>query len=107
MRKEVIELEKLGTLPNSDTAAVETVKNYQDLIVSIKKPITDDEARALIKVFGPDDCFGLAETLLHLVESAPGWPLEDCLKNNDNEWIQLLKLRIENGKHFQARKSRL
>jgi hypothetical protein len=107
MRKEVIELEKLGPLPSSDRAAVETVKNYQDLIVSLKKPITDAEARALVKIFGPDDCFGLAETLLHLVESAPGWPLEDCLKNSDNEWIQRLNLRIENGKRLQARKSRL
>jgi hypothetical protein len=60
-----------------------------------------------VKLFGLDDCFGLAEPLLHLVESAPGWPLEDCLKNSDNEWIKFLKLRIENGKRLQARKSRL
>ncbi|MDB6032726.1 MAG: hypothetical protein JWM16_3064, partial [Verrucomicrobiales bacterium] len=34
---------------------------------------------ALVKVFGPDDYYGLAWSLLHLIESAPGWPLADCL----------------------------
>jgi hypothetical protein len=109
MRKEVIELGKLGPLPCSDMAVSknrpEAIDKYQHLLASIQKPVTDEEARALVTLFGPDDCFGLVWPLVHLVESAPGWPLEDCLKNSDNEWIQLLKLRVENGRRLRSERN--
>ena len=41
------------------------------MLESVAKPVTDDEAAALAQLFGPGDCFGLAWTLVHLVESAP------------------------------------
>jgi hypothetical protein len=44
-----------------------------------------------VGLFGPDDCFGLEWSLVGLVETAPGWPLADCLENTDNEWIQGLE----------------
>ena len=78
MRQAVLELGKLGPLPPSDQAVRENlqdlVEKYEKLIMSIEKPITDEEARVLVKVFGPDDCFGLVWPLVHLIESAPGWP---------------------------------
>ena len=30
--------------------------------------------------------------MLHLIETAPGWPLEDCLRK-DGEWIERLRRR--------------
>ena len=48
-------------------------------------------------MFGPDDCFGAAWTLLHLIETAPNWPQEP-LEDNGNEWLQMLNRRAERWK---------
>jgi hypothetical protein len=98
IRREVSELSRLGPFPDCNQTDAATVKDFHDLLKSINKPVTDSEARVLISIFGPDDYYGLAWTLIHLIETAPGWPLEDVLQNDENEWIQLLKTRIENGK---------
>ena len=90
----------MGPLPSSEVAMRpeqrERIERYGLLIASIRKPITDKEARVLADLFGPDDCFEMAETLVHLIESAPGWPLWDCLARTNNEWIQMLRRRLEN-----------
>ncbi len=100
MRREVSELGRLGPLPPSERVLSENqqelIETYEKLIMSIEKPVTDEEARVLIAVFGTDDAFGLAWPLVALVESAPGWPLADCLKDPDNQWIQMLKQRLKN-----------
>jgi hypothetical protein len=59
--------------------------------------LSDEEARILVGLFGPDDCFGLEWSLVGLVETAPGWLLADCNENTDNEWIQLLRQRVNNA----------
>jgi hypothetical protein len=75
MREAVRKLAALGPMPSSQNANVQKIKEYQDLISSIAPPISDEEARALVGLFGPDECFGLGWSLLHLIESSPGWPL--------------------------------
>jgi hypothetical protein len=101
MREEIEELANMGPLPSCEVAMqpdhFEIVRRYTLLIGSIRKPVTDEEARVLAGLFGPDDCFGLEETLVHLIETAPGWPLWDCLEDTSNEWIQTLKQRLENA----------
>ena len=101
MREQIKELAKMGPLPSSDMALRENqderIKRYGTLISSIKTPITDEEARVLVALFGPDDCFEMAETLVHLIETAPGWPLWECLEDTSNEWVQTLRLRLANG----------
>lgn len=101
IRQEVIELGRMGPLPESEKAVKENlqelISRYEKLIMSIKKPVTDEEARVLVTVFGSDDAFGLVWPLVSLVESAPGWPLAECLENNDNEWIRMLKQRLRNA----------
>ncbi|MCQ8120015.1 hypothetical protein, partial [Methylomonas rosea] len=67
------------------------------LLLSVTKPVSNEEARALVKLFGPDGCFGLAWSILHLIESAPSWPLTDCLVNSSNEWVALLRDRATRG----------
>jgi hypothetical protein len=100
MRDEILQLVDLGPLPseNSEMATEERLRLYEQLLHSIQEPITDDEACALIELFGPDSCFGLAWSILHLIETAPGWPIQECLEhaNKDNEWIQLLTVRLQN-----------
>jgi hypothetical protein len=41
------------------------------LLEKITKPVSDEEAQALLDPFGPDDCFGMAWTVLHMIETAP------------------------------------
>ncbi|MFI6875467.1 hypothetical protein ACIBL6_18700 [Streptomyces sp. NPDC050400] len=38
---------------------------------AIARPVTREEAKALVSCFGPDDCYGVAWTLLHLIETGP------------------------------------
>jgi hypothetical protein len=93
MQPAVDKLVKLGPLPNSADPDLPTLEKFQSLLTAIKQPISDDEARALAKLFGPDDCFGLAFTLIHAIETAPGWPLNDVLGGVGNEWIDRLRQR--------------
>jgi hypothetical protein len=71
------------------------LERYEQLLLSIEKPVTDEEAKALTGVFGVDGCFGLGSTLLHLIETAPNWPIGECLENPGNEWIQMLNDRAK------------
>jgi hypothetical protein len=94
MREEIIKLVRLGVLPSGADADIERIKHIQALLADIKTPISDQEAEELVKIFGNDDCFGLAWTIIHLIETAPSWPIQQCLMvNPDNEWITLLKKR--------------
>lgn len=98
VRDEVRELLKLGSQPSEE----ELIRNpspllekYEHLLLSIEKPVTDEEAKLLTGLFGVDGCFGLGWTLLHLIETAPNWPEAGELENSANEWMQLLKDRAE------------
>jgi len=77
---------------------MEVIKAQEMLLRSIKAPVSDDEAKCLTKLFGSDDYFGLAWTVLHLVESAPGWPIEECLRDASNEWIVRLRESAKKGR---------
>jgi hypothetical protein len=85
----------MGPFPDSASAAYEQerLEEYHRRLESIAKPVSDDEAEALLGLFGPDDCFGLAWTLVHLVESAPGWPLVDRIPESGSPWLQVLRER--------------
>lgn len=101
VRTEVDELEKLGSLPSEDRAEVAQLEMIEQLYRAIGKPITDNEARVLVELFGSDGCYGLASSFMHLIETAPGWPLKDCLKQLNNEWkIELRNRAIRGGYQF-------
>lgn len=96
-REQVQKLSALGSLPAERDVSQESLEAYEHLLGDITPPVTDDEARVLVGVFGPDDCFGLAWTLLHLIESAPNWPLQDALAGTSNEWKLRLRARAQLG----------
>jgi hypothetical protein len=96
VRSDVIELVRLGGFPPSKGVDLGLITRQQEFLQRITPPITDEEARELVKLFGPDDYYGLAWTVLHLVESAPNWPLADCLADHSNEWINRLRARAAN-----------
>lgn len=93
MQSVIEQLVKLGPLPSSPKPDVAALERIQALLAKVERPISDEDARALVTMFGPDDCFGLAWTVLHLIETSPGWPLEDVLGERGNEWIERLRQR--------------
>ena len=95
MQQAVRALLVLGPLPRSEGATAPTVQAFEEQLSRVQTPITDEEACALVKLFGPDDCFGLAWTLLHLVETAPNWPIKSALVGHEGEWKDRLRERAE------------
>jgi hypothetical protein len=95
MQQAITAMLGLGPLPSSATATIATLQAFEEQLSKVRSPVTDEEACQLVKLFGPDDCFGLAWTLLHLVETAPGWPVKGALDNLEGEWIDRLRARAE------------
>jgi hypothetical protein len=93
MQQAIRELLVLGPLPSSVVATVSTMRVFDKQLSEVQTPITDEEACALVKLFGSDDCFGLAWRLLHLIETAPGWPVQRALVDCEGEWIDRLRER--------------
>ncbi|MGW8948807.1 hypothetical protein [Streptomyces sp. NPDC055709] len=71
MRPEVQTFVADGPLPDWDADEEEIDRRVRQL-EAISAPVTPDEAQALAACFGPDDCFGVAWSLLHLIETSPG-----------------------------------
>ncbi|HEV7935716.1 MAG TPA: hypothetical protein VGP70_25805 [Actinomadura sp.] len=97
IRQAVADFLAAGPLPDEDQS-VEAIQRSQDLLEQIEAPVTNEEAVALLSGFGPDDCYGLAWTLLHLIETAPGAQTAEYPADSDNPWVQLLRRRVENAR---------
>jgi len=97
MREEVQTLVSLGPLPAEGYADVDRIARHERALNAIARPVSDEEARQLVKVFGTDGCFGLAWSLVHLIETAPGWPLRDAVLQAQDEWAEVLRQRAING----------
>ena len=95
MRTEVAQLVALGPLPSESALPAEVARREQ-LIRSIGKPVTLDEAIALTTVLGADNCFGLAWSVVHLIESAPTWSVEHIPKGH-SPWLSTLRSRFTNA----------
>jgi hypothetical protein len=100
IRPEIAELVSLGPFPSSKDTVVDVIDRQAELLKRIDRPVSDEEARELVKLFGPDDYYGGAWTLVHLIETAPNWPLTDCLTDDSIEWIARLKMRVENARRM-------
>ena len=93
IRPEVASFLALAPLPASRGAQQDHVERLTDLLMRISPPVSREEAIRMAAAFGPDECFGLAWTLLHLIESAPGGAPLDAIPESDNEWVVLLRDR--------------
>jgi hypothetical protein len=95
VRRTVGDFVSLGPLPDESSGEA-TIAQYQSYLVRIEPPVTDDEAALLVGSFGPDDCYGLAWTLVHLIESAPsGSPIRAEPATTSNEWLRRLWRRSQ------------
>lgn len=97
MRPEIRKLVDLGKLPSEDDGDVDKLRKYEVEYCAIKRPVTDEEAVALLGLFGEDGCFGLASSLMHLIETAPGWPIKERLIDSTNPWVLEMKNRAIRG----------
>lgn len=93
----IARLAEMPPLPSEDDADPKEVLKYEELIRSINCPISNEEAKLLVNLFGIDGCFGLAASLVQRIETAPGWPLLDTLVDSDNPWIRELLSRSRRG----------
>lgn len=71
MRPEVQVFVAEGPLPDWE-ASEEEIDRRDKQLRAISRPVTAEEAQALAACFGPDDCYGVAWTLVHLIETSPG-----------------------------------
>jgi hypothetical protein len=90
MRSTVAQLVALGQLPSEHGADVHTVQEFEQALQKIEPPLTREEALALLPTFGKDGCFGLAWSLIHLIESAPGWPYSEAKFQAENPWVEAM-----------------
>jgi hypothetical protein len=89
-------LRKIGRLPSSEDATSQIVDELERLLRKMHPPISDAEAIQLVNMLGPDDFYGLAWTMIHLIESSPGWPIHSCLEGEerDSPMFESLRRRI-------------
>ncbi|MFD3355742.1 hypothetical protein [Streptomyces fradiae] len=71
MRPEVQTFVADGPLPDWDADEEEIDRRVKQL-EAISAPVTRNEAQALAACFGPDDCYGVSWSLLHLIETSTG-----------------------------------
>ncbi|MGA5494767.1 hypothetical protein ACPCSP_10415 [Streptomyces cinereoruber] len=96
MRPEVQAFVAAGPLPDEDASEEEIDRRVRQLD-AISKPVTAEEARALVSCFGPDGCYGVAWSLLHLVESGPDPVLTADPGPDAGEWHRRLHNRAVNA----------
>lgn len=97
VRQPIADFLAAGGLPSEDDPQ-EAIERAQELLerVEAEAPVSDEEARSLATGFGVDECFGLAWTLLHVIETAPNPLPANYLAESGNWWIEQLHLRAAN-----------
>ena len=99
VRPGVAELVALGRLPTTDQADREPARadRWEALVGQVFREgaVTDAEAAALAPLLPEDDSdgYGVAWTLVHVIESAPGWPVPGALDGLDGPWAGVLRQR--------------
>ncbi|MGW4555746.1 hypothetical protein ACWEOV_19125 [Streptomyces sp. NPDC004365] len=101
MRPEVLAFVADGPLPDWDGSEEEIDRRGRQLD-AISRPVTGEEARALVGCFGPDDYYGVAWTLLHLIETGPNPVLKEQPAPDANEWHVRLWRRADNAGLYPA-----
>jgi hypothetical protein len=104
IRREVQDFIDAGPFPDSEVVSVEEVARLQELLEAIKEPVSDAEGLALVQSFGPDTFFGLAWSLMHLIETAPGalTALYPDSAGLGGDWTSRLNARVANARELRA-----
>ena len=97
MRIELRQLLALGPFSSESDAALDILEQQDALVRALEAPATEEEARAAMSLFGADSCFGLAWGVVHFVESAPSWPIWECLADDASYWAGVMRERSRNA----------
>lgn len=103
LRPGVTELVALGRMATDEQADTEPLRadRWEAVVGELyeQRDVTDEEATALVGLFPEDDSnsYGVAWTLVHVVESAPGWPLPAALAQAGGPWADVLRQRLANA----------
>jgi hypothetical protein len=98
VRQSVIDLVVLGPFPLERDAAEDHLAELEKRLHAIERPVSREEAFLLATAFGPDgndSCFGLAWTLLHLIETAPAGTTAEL--TGEGGWVTRLSERAARG----------
>ena len=97
IRTELKQLLSMAPLSSASAPNVALLEQQGALVLQLTKPATDEEACAAIALFGEDGSFGLAWSVVTFVESAPGWPIWECIRSKSNDGVDLLRERLANA----------
>ncbi|EWH11474.1 hypothetical protein KLA_15795 [Cellulophaga geojensis KL-A] len=106
IRNEIKKLNDLGRMPNESLDDPDSIDDiideYDELLESIEKPITYEEAEIIIGLFPENAFYDLHWTLLHLIESLfKEIKLDDYKKLIEicpsEEWKETLTIRLNNS----------
>jgi hypothetical protein len=78
---------------------MEVVQWVVQLTADFDSTATNDEAVALLELLSrSDDLFyEVSWTILHFIESAPGWPIWPALLGTSGEYADILRIRLKNA----------
>ena len=109
-RIQIIQLKALGQMPDSLTGnpAGELVSKYDELLIKVKTPLTEEEVEALIGIFPESTMYEVEWTLLHLVETYMKPELLSKYRNliskcPSEEWRDTMKVRLDNWEKKDGR----
>jgi hypothetical protein len=86
IRAKVADILSRGTIPSETDGEEAEFSWLEDALNSLELPLTNEEAAALAAVFGEDNYFGLAWTLLHAIETSPDPVYASDPGPSANEW---------------------
>lgn len=109
MREQILKLKAIGRMPtesdadDNDEKIDELIEQYDELISSVERPITLEEAEVLVSLFPDGFFYDMHWGLLHLFEtcilSASEEEYQKLIdKCPSEEWRQNLQIRYENWK---------
>ena len=103
IRPEIEGLERLGPLPaddDDDPGIDRRLFDVERLLAAVDPPVTVEEARVLAALFPRDGgtCYGLAWSLLHLIETLGVDDLGAVVTGvNSAQWRKMFEQRLENA----------
>lgn len=97
MRQSVRSFVAAGVLPDEHSGADE-IRVREEQLAAITPPLTEKEARAMLTCFGPDDCYGLAWTMVHLIESCGTDIVDEMPSEHVLPWLYMLWNRQQVGR---------
>jgi hypothetical protein len=83
----------------TDDLREEQLEKIADAIDQLKRPISKDDALALLSLLpaNGDLCYEVNWPILHAIESCEDWPIWSSLRASNHEWVRILNIRLRNG----------